>query len=119
MSPDLEKLKDIYLTDVDPETREENLEQIRDWEQSLLKHEGYQGWREHDVTKEISAKAKETYIDASLLLATSRELTPEQQHILWAKQDAALWILTLTEMDVKTAIAYIEKQIHQALAVTN
>ena len=72
---DLEKLKEIFLTDVDEETKQENLETITNWEKSLIQHENFQSWQEHDITREIAQQARKSYIDASSLLAT-HSLTP-------------------------------------------
>lgn len=112
---DLDKLKEIFLTDVDEETKAENLEQIRQWEQTLIRSEAFKSWQEHDVTRQIAGKAKETYKDAVLSLGRDRWLKDTQRAELFAKQDAALWILSLTEQDIKVTIEQVQKEIRTAL----
>ncbi len=112
---DLERLKQIFLTDVDPDTHEENMRQIQEWESALIKHDAYQAWKSHDITKSIAAKAREAYVEASMLLANRRDADDATRQSLWAKKDAALWILTLIEADSGTSIEAINMQVRRAL----
>jgi hypothetical protein len=115
---DLEKLKEIYITanDVDEETRKENLEEITKWENALIESEAYGSWQSHDITRSISKRAKDTYKELSMILAMDRKITQEQRVSLWAKQDAALWLLTLTDVDVKSTIDQIHSDIKRAIS---
>ncbi len=42
-------------------------------------------------------------------------MTDEERKSVFAKQDAMLWILSLTEKDVKTTIAQVQGDIRRAL----
>lgn len=119
MNDDLDKLKTIFLTDVDEETRDENLAQITAWEKDLVASENYAGWAEHDVTLQIAKKARDTYKDIGILLATNRTLTDEQRFSCWARQDAMLLLLSLTEPNAKEELAQLQAQIKAALTATN
>lgn len=119
MATDLEKLKEIYLgADVDEETRAENLKEITDWENALIKNENMRDWQAQDITKEISHQAQSTYREITLQLGTNRKLTEPERFSLWAKQDAALWIISMTMTNAKDIIEQINGQIKAALAVT-
>lgn len=115
---EIDKLKEIFLTEVDEETQKENLAQIQEWETALIEHEAYLDWQEHDITKAITAQARSTYRDAAVVLAQNRQLTDAERAALWAKQDAALWLLSITDKDAKGAIAQIKREIHTALNAT-
>ena len=117
MQDNLEKLEEIYVAeDVDDETREDNLAIIREWRSKLIKLDEYASWKEHPVTQEIVAKAKKSYVDHSLLLARSRDLTDSARQSLWGKQDAMLWLIALTSDDAKKEIAHIQSLIARALS---
>lgn len=113
---DIEKLKDIFLSDdLDEETKNENLKQIQEWEKSLIENENFADWQEHPVTKQIVQQAKEAYKDNSMALL-KRELTEPQRQSLYAKIDANLWILSLFEKgDAKLNIEQINQEIRMAL----
>jgi hypothetical protein len=112
---DIEKLKEIFLTDVDEETKADNLAQIQEWERALVEAEDYEGWREHDVTRRVAAEAKKAYIDLSMELATRRDLTEQQRMSLYARQDAMRWLLSHTEKDGAATIKAIQADIRRAL----
>ncbi len=115
MATDLEKLREVFLTGVDEETKAENLEQIREWETALAENEAYQGWKEHDVTRKIAAKAKSTYVDLALSLNERRDLTEAQRLSIYARQDAMRWLLSLSERDAAEAMRQIQADITRAL----
>ena len=118
MNKDLDKLREIFLAgDVDEETRADNEERIREWETTLRENNAFLGWQSHDITRQISQQAKQSYKDISLQLATNRALTDQQRYSLWGKQDACLFILSLTEKDTKGPIDQIHREIKMALAV--
>lgn len=117
MQDNLEKLREIYIAeDVDEETRADNLNIISEWQSNLIKLGEFAGWKEHPVTTMIIAQAKKSYVDHSLLLARSRELTDTARNSLWGKQDAMLWLISLVSKDPKKEIAHIESLITRALS---
>jgi len=116
MRKELEEVRKIFLADeVDEEERAENEETLSDWERTIVESEMFLDWRSHDVTKQIAQKAKDTYKEMAYLLASDRSLTDEKRRSLWAKQDAALWILSLTEKDAQSTLDQVKKQIEVAL----
>lgn len=113
---DIEKLREIFVAeDVDDETRADNLMIIRGWEKQLRELDTFAGWKQHPVTQQIIGRAKKSYIDHSLLLARSRDITDSARQSLWSKQDAMLWFISLASTDVSTEIANINAQITRAL----
>lgn len=115
MRKELDELRAIFLTDVDEDIRRENLDQIRQWEEELVHNEAMLGWREHDITKAVFNQAREVYRDAYRVLAENRALTQEQRVSLWAKQDAAAWLISIIDTDPQGAIQQIESDIKRAL----
>ena len=119
MQSNLEKLEQIYVSDdVDEETRADNLAIIQEWRSKLIKLDEYERWKSHPVTEEIIARAKKSYVEHSLLLARSRELTDVERCQLWGKQDAMLWLISLASTDEAASIAEIEALIERALSET-
>jgi len=113
---DIEKLKDIFLSkDIDDEDYQENLDQINEWEKSLIENENLLGWQEHDITKQVLTQVRESYIEISLRLATQREIEEHERISLWAKQDAMLWLLSLASNEPKVLLEKIENDIRKAL----
>lgn len=112
---DLERLREVFLTGVDEETKEENLAQIREWETALFEAEQYSSWKEHDVTRRIALQARRAYVDLSVRLATDRSMTDVTRHSFYARQDAMLWLLSLTDRDAKETVRQIESDIRRAL----
>lgn len=112
---DIEKLREIWLSDVDEETRKENEEQIKEWERGLIRNEALLDWRSHDITREVAQQAKKTYKDLFFTLAERRDLSDEKRMSIWAKQDAIQWILSLTEQDPVKELERIKKEIRMAI----
>lgn len=118
MATDLEKLKKIYLaTDIDSDDYEDNLKQITEWESSLRQNEDFGSWQSSDVTKSVILQAKKAYKDHAMRLVEDRTLTEMQRQSIWAKQDACVFLLSLVEKDVKSALAQINNEIKQALSI--
>ncbi len=115
MDKDLAKLREIFSSGADEETREENLSQIAEWESSLAQLHDKAGWQEHDITKAVVTRARSAYVEHSLLLMRSRELTDPERFSLWAKQDACLWLISVASGDAKTEIGRIQADIKRAL----
>lgn len=116
---DLEKVKDLFLSDVDAEDYQDNLEIIKSWEKDLLQNEAFSSWQDNDVSKNIIKKLKESYVEFAIELSSNRKLTDEQRTTLWAKQDACAWLLSVINPNVKSDIEQIEKEIKTALNATN
>ena len=115
---DLDKVRDIFASaDVDEETRTENEEQIREWETALIQNEAFAQWQTHDITRQIVTKAKESYKDIALRLASDRALTHDARLSLWAKQDACVFLLSLIDTDAKGALEQIKREIRRVLSV--
>lgn len=108
-------VRKIFLTEVDEETRADNEKLIKEWEQGLIHNEAFKDWQDHDVSREIADQARRSYIDCALSLASNRQLTDEQRKSTWAKQDAALWLLSLIDKDAKGTIKRIEEEIKRVL----
>lgn len=117
LEDDFAELRKLFAADegVDEETRADNEQQIQEWEQSVRTHELMAEWQEHPISKSISIRAEETYVECATTLWRNRSLTDAQRAALWAKQDAAQFILTLTEKDPKGVIARIHKQVKSAI----
>lgn len=116
---ELEKIKDIFLADEDPETVEENRQQIAVWELSIIENQAFVDWQDHDITKRLSKQVRQTYVDVAVQLSQNRNLTTAEREKLWAKQDAMLYILSLTEKDAKGELEQINAEIRRALNATN
>jgi len=116
---ELEKVKEVFLNVEDPETVEDNRKLIAEWEQGILENQAYASWQDHDITRRVSAQTRQTYIDAAIQLANNRSLTSDQREKLWARQDAMLFILSLTEKDAKGELEQISAEIRRALNATN
>lgn len=117
MQKKLEKLKEIYLADdIDSEDREENLKEIRDWERDLIENKNILSWQEHNITQEIMTKAKENYIELSKRLSTERDLTEQERASIYGKQDAMLWLISLSGENPKSMLEKINNDITIALS---
>lgn len=117
---ELQKAKEIFLSDVDEETYQENLSKIQDWEKSLIENEEYLSWQEHPTTQKILQKARTTYADSVVTLGRdTRKLNQEQISKLIATQDACLWIISIASNDVKTQIEMVKGEINRAINATN
>lgn len=114
---ELQKLKEIYTSaDLDSEDYEDNLKLITSWENSLRESDDFINWQKSDVTKSIARQAKDSYKDNAMRLIRDRELTDAQRQSIWAKQDAAMWILSVVERDVKGVLTQIRAEIRRALS---
>jgi hypothetical protein len=116
----LQKLREIFLNDdlLDDDIREDNAERIKEWEHLLLENEAFLSWQQHDISKKIVAEAKIAYKEFGLQLATNRSLTQEQRQSLWAKQDACVFILSLTEKDARKIIEDVNMEIGRCINAT-
>lgn len=115
---ELNKAKEIFLTDVDDELREENMELINQWEQSLISSEEYQSWLEHPITKEVLKKAREQYSQTVMVLGTRKDLPEKDRLAFWGIQESALWLMNLGSRDARGEIERVKEEIRQALEVT-
>lgn len=116
---ELQRAKEIFLTDVDEETRIENEHKIVEWERDLQRNQAYARWKDHDITRDLNKMAREAYKQHGLALANNRSLTEEQRKTLWAKQDACLFILSLTDQNAQSAVDSILREIKHALNATS
>lgn len=114
----LEEVRQIFLTDVDEEIRQDNLERITEWEQSLRLNSAFSQWQESDISKMLIAEFKTTYKNASLRLAQTRGLTEAERASLWATKDACLMVLSLLAKDAKSEVESVQKEITYALGST-
>lgn len=119
MDKDLEKAREIFLTDVDEEDRAENIERLSSWEQSLAVNGALLKWQQQDITQQILQEVRKSYQDASMQLALSRGLTEAQRNKLYATQDACLFMLNVMDKDAKSAIDQIRKEIRYAVRATS
>lgn len=116
---ELDTLREIFVANTaDDETREDNQRMIADWERTLIESQQFQDWKNHDITRMIIQRAKQAYKDCALALAENRDLDDEDRVSLWAKQDACLWLLSITDKDVKSTIKQIRSEIRHAISVT-
>lgn len=116
MIKELEKVTEIFLADdVEADDRSENRKQLIEWEQGLEQNRLFLSWQGHDITAQISKKAKDSYKEFGIQLATDRTLTEAQRQSLFAKQDACAFVLSLTEKDALTEIKTILRQIEVAI----
>lgn len=113
----LDEIRSVFLAEgLDEDVRSDNERVLRDWEEGLRHNEAFASWQDSDITKQIVQQAKQTYIECALLLAQNRDLTDRQRDSLYAKQDAALWLLALTNKDAKKMLESIEAEIKAALS---
>lgn len=115
---ELELARNLFLTDVDEETRADNLAVLNEWEASIRENESYEQWKHHDITISINKKLRETYIEDAASLAQNRELTEAKRLALYARQDACLYLLSLTSKDAKADIEVIREEIRQKIDAT-
>lgn len=116
---ELETIRARFLVDdLDEEDRADNEALLKEWEEGLVHNEAYLEWQSNDITREISQKMKAEYKEFGLILSTNRTLTEEQRKAIWAKQDACMFILSLTDRDAKGAITQIKNEIKKAISAT-
>lgn len=114
----IEQARQIFLTDTDEETLKDNLDKIREWEQSLRKNVAFTQWQSNDISKLLVLEFKLAYKNASLRLAESRTLSEAERASLWAIKDACLMVLSLLAQDAKGEVESIQKEIDHALSST-
>lgn len=114
----IEEARQIFLTDVDEEIKKDNLEKIKEWEQSLRTNNAFAQWQDSDISKMLIKEFKTTYKNASLELAQTRDLSESKRMSLWATKDACLMVLSLLAKDAKNEIESVEKEIDYALNST-
>ncbi len=115
MQSDLEKARQIFLTDVDEETLADNAKRLSEWEQSLAQNGALLKWQQQDITHQILQEAKKSYQDASMQLALTRDLTEPQRNKLYATQDACMFMLSIMSKDAKSTIEQLQKEIRYAV----
>lgn len=116
MNPELEKIRQIFLNDVDQETLKHNESVLSEWETSLRDNELFLEWQNHDVTKKIVTQARETYKELAFILANDRRLSEQARVQLWGKQDGCLFIIGLASRDAIGEIKKIQDEIKIHLA---
>ncbi len=112
----IEQARDYYLDGVDAETFAENNEMITQWEQELSQNEAMVEWQATEVTKKLTQSVRSSYVTASMALVNGKELDDAGRSELFAKQSACLFVLALTEGDMKGQIAQLKKEIRARLA---
>lgn len=115
---EIEKVRKIFLTDVDEETAKENLEKINDWERGISENRAFLQWQELEITQRIYTKAKETYIEIGVKLSNDRRISNDERTSLWARQDAAHWIMNLISKDSRAELEAIDREIRNVINAT-
>lgn len=116
---ELEDIKNIFLADdIDEETRQDNFAKIQEWESDIINNRNLLAWQEHDISKSIVVKLREAYKDISLRLLNDRAVSTEQRVSLWAKQDACLFLLGLIDMNAKSSLEQVKREISMAINAT-
>lgn len=117
MNKDLAKLREVFLADdVDADDRADNEAKLLEWETALISGENFLSWQAHDTTKQILAQAKATFLDTAVALGTNPTLAEPARAALFAKQDAARWLINLIDVNAKGAIEAIERELAAAIA---
>ena len=116
MIKELQKVSEIFLTDVDHEDYEENKQTLIEWEQGLAANRLFLSWQNHDTTRQIANQAKESYKAFCLQLIQDRALSEQARMSIYAKQDACLFILQFTEKDALGEIKEILRQVEVAVS---
>jgi hypothetical protein len=115
---DLEKLREVFLaSDIDDEDYQDNLDKISEWENALRSSENFIAWQKDDVTREILSRAKLSYRENGVKLASDRNLDQIKINAIWAKQDALLLMINLIEGNHESTIKQINNEIKQALQI--
>jgi len=115
----LEQARQVFIESVDSEDKAENERVLAEWEQSIVKNKAYEDWKNHDITREINQKLRKLIIDFAVTLSENRSLDEKTRMSLWAKQDACLLMLSLTDENAKSALESIQREIRHALSVTS
>lgn len=112
---DLEKLKQIYLSPtLSQEEIDDNSKIIAEWEKELIESKHFDSWAKDPITAEIFSKARSSYIELCRLLMENRDLSEKDRLSIYAKQDAMLWMLSLTS-DFEKKLEAINREIKVAL----
>jgi len=119
MSALIDKAKEVFLTgsDVDEESYQENLEEIKRWESELIQHEALSEWQKHDITLNILRKFNQEYVSASMMLATGKLLTDSERVSLFAKKDACSLIFEIMDGDANSQIKQLNREISQKISL--
>lgn len=116
---ELALLKEVFLDpSLDQDELEDNRIRIEEWERALRTNTALKQWQNHDITREIAAKARETYIEAAVRIVERRDLSDADRFTLWAKRDAAQWILSMTNQDPDAVLTQVEEEVRRALSHT-
>lgn len=122
MIEELVTLRDKFLgPDVDEEDRADNARVIAEFERSIADAETMMRWLEHPVTQDLMSIAREKYKQASVTLATRRDLTDQERNECYIAQDAAMLILSLAARDIpalEQELEQIKTEINKALSAT-
>lgn len=115
---ELNKAKEIFLTDVDEETYAENIQMLDAWEKELIESENFASWQSHDISKNILKQMKNSYVEITLQLGEDEKLSEKVRDDLFAKKKAISWVLSILDSDYKTAIEDLQKTIRNAIDAT-
>lgn len=116
---ELEKIRTQFLADdIDQEDRVENERILKDWEEGLTKNQAYFEWQQSDITQDINKQVRASYKEFALILSNNRNLTQEERVSLWGKQDACVFLLSLTDKDARGTLEQLNNEIKRALSVT-
>ena len=119
MSVDLDKVRELFVADEqDEEEKQSNLETINEWEKSIRENTAFIDWQQSDITQQIIQKAREAYKQVSLRLVYDRNVSESERHTLWAKQDAAIWILSLLARDAAGELKQVDEAVKRAINST-
>jgi len=119
MDKELEKARKIFLSDdLDEETLADNEAKLAEWEEVIRENQSFSAWQDHDISKRIVEKLKESYKEFGLRLATNRGLTEAERQSLWTKQDACLFLIDLIDKDAKGVLQRVDEEIKRAINVT-
>lgn len=114
---EIDDLKKIFLNpSIDPEDRADNEKKLLEWEESVRDCESFAEWADHDVSRSIVRKARTSYVEMAVRLATDRKLTEQERGSLYAQQDACIWLLRMIDKEnAKANLASIKEEIQRAL----
>lgn len=112
----IKKLREIFLAqDVDEEERQENLQDIIDFEKSLALNNARVEWLKQDISQELIKTLKVFVHKVTRTLGTNSDLSEEDRRLLFAKRMAGLWLLTVVQGNPEEEIKNIEHEIDKAL----
>jgi hypothetical protein len=111
----LQQAREIFITDVDEETKADNLSKINEWDKAIRENSAFAQWQGSDISQILIKQFRDMYKDASMQLAENRHLTETQRQSLWNKKDAALVVLGLLSRDAERELETIHKEIKYAI----